>query len=78
MEATKAWKKLHKEKVRAVEKQTAQYDASDLPILGAENVEQLDLDGDQSDDADAEEVPIHQQVFFPQQVGWKVSSPAQS
>jgi hypothetical protein len=73
VEATKSWKKQHKERVRAAERQTAQYDASDLHIPGAENVEQLDLEGDQSEDTNAEQLPIHQQAFFPQQVGCSFS-----
>lgn len=68
MDATKAWQKQHKEKVRAAERQTAQYDASDLAIPSALDADQLEVEENQLEETGAEELPVHEPVFFPQQV----------
>ncbi|BDA46228.1 hypothetical protein COCOBI_08-3200 [Coccomyxa sp. Obi] len=68
VDATKAWQQQHKEWVRAAERQTAQYDASDLPIPSALDADQLEVEENQLEEAAAEELPVHEPVFFPQQV----------
>ena len=68
VDATKAWQKQHKEKVRAAERHTAQYDASDLPIPSALDADQLEVEENHPEETDAEELQVHEPVFFPQQV----------